>query len=116
MLKNLMEYALQRIKNYRDEDSGEWIFGQYSPRLFDPSEGSIEIKTPRKYKGKKRLERKLKTAVVEFYLKQGFNLRETHEMHNPNQLHFEREINSLEKYLVSIERQGIFFYIHTSRE
>ena len=111
-----MEYTLTRIKNYRDEKTGEWIFGQYSQQLNDPEEGTIEIKAPRKYRRKKRLERRLETAVKEFYSKQGFNLQETLGADNRKGLHFEREINSLEKYLISIEREGVFFYIHVSKK
>ena len=108
-----MEYTLARIKNYRDEKTGEWIFGQYSQQLNDPEEGTIEIKAPRKYRRKKRLERRLETAVKEFYSKQGFNLKEMEDGKKRN-LCFERKINSLEEYLVSIEREGVFFYIHIS--
>ena len=109
-----MEYTLQRIKNYRDEKNGEYLYSQCSQQLNNPAEGSIEITTPRKYKRKNRLGRRLETAIKEFYSKQGFHLKETSKNNGIKGLHFEREINFLEKYLISIERQGIFFYIHIS--
>ena len=112
-----MEYSLERIRNYKDEKNKDYIFGQCSPRTYDdPIEGTIEIRAPRKYKGKKKLERRLETAVKEFYSKQGFNLTKNRETGRARELYFERKINSLEEYLVSIERQGVFFYIHVSRK
>ena len=115
MIKELMEYSLERIRNYKDEKNKEGIFSQYSEQPHNPDEGLIEIRAPRNYYGKKRLERRLKTAVVEFYSKQGFNLRETHD-DEKGKLCFERKINSLEEYLISIQREGIFFYIHVLKK
>jgi len=116
MLEQLKEYFLARIKSYPDEKQGELFYGQCSQQYTDPNDGLIEIKAPRKYKGKKRLERRLKTAVIEFYSKQGFELKEPDKGNKKGGLYFERKINSLEKYLVSIERQGIFFYIHVLKK
>ena len=115
MIHELMEYTLSRIKNYRDEKNQDYIFGQCSPRLYNnPTEGSIEIITPRRYKGKKKLERRIKTAVTEFYSKHGFKVEKREIESSSASLYFERKINFLEKYLISIERQGRFFYIHIS--
>ena len=115
MIHELMEYTLSRIKSYRDEKNQDYIFGQCSPRLHGNStEGSIEIRAPKRYHGKKRLERRIKTAVGEFYLKNGFKITETDAKNNRSALHFEKGISFLEKYLISIERQGRFFYIHIS--
>mgnify|MGYP001558447155 CR=1 FL=1 len=116
MINELMEYAIARIRGYKDEKNKERFYSQYSEQPHNPDEGLIEIKAPRKYKWKTRLERRLETAVKEFYSKQGFHLREINKENEARKLHFEREINSLEEYLISIERQGIFYYIHISRK
>ncbi len=117
MINELMEYTLSRIKSYRDEKNKDYIFGQCSPRLHNNlTEGSIEIITPRRYKGKSKLERRIKTSVSEFYLKNGFKIREANKKDNLDKIRLEREINSLEKYFISIERQGRFFYIHISKD
>ena len=107
-----MDYTLLRIKSYRDEKNQDDILGEYSRRVSDdPTEGSIEIMAPRKYHGRKMMGRRIRAATIEFYSKHGFNLTKA----STRELHFEREINFLEKYLISIERQGRFFYIHISR-
>ncbi len=113
MLEQLMNYTVEKIKKYSDKNK-EGLFWQYSQQLNDPNDGLIEIKAPRGYQRKKRLGRRIRAATIEFYKKQGFNLTGTFDNNKARELHFERKINFLEKYLVSIERQGIFFYIHVS--
>ena len=112
-----MDYTLLRIKSYRDEKNQDDILGEYSRRVSDdPTEGSIEIMAPRKYHGRKMMGRRIRAATIEFYSKHGFNLTKTSTNENKGELHFERKINFLEKYLISIERQGIHFYIHIIKE
>ena len=41
MIKELMEYSLERIRNYKDEKNKEGIFSQYSEQPHNPDEGLI---------------------------------------------------------------------------
>ena len=122
-LEELMKYSVSYIKSHIREKNNLEFFPKSSTELNDPTVGLIEIQIPREYKGrKKRIGMRLKEAIIEFYKKQGFKLIGTPETYididktkKRKGLHFERQINFLEKYLVSVERQGIHFYIHVKK-
>lgn len=114
MIEELMKYAVTKIESERDEKDPQKFFSQCSPQLSSSEIGSIEIRAYSGYREKKKLGQKLRKAVMEFYSKQGFNL--TDGSKKSNNLYFERKINFPEKYLISIERQGIFFYIHVLKK
>lgn len=113
MIEELTKYTITKIEGNEDKRNIEKFFVQSSPQISSSEIGTIEIKAYSGYREKKKLGQKLRRTVREFYSKQGFNL--TYGSKKSTDMFFERKINFLERYLVSVERQGVFFYIHVMK-